>query len=681
MINATEEEEIRVAIVEDGVLQEFDIQSAAKEQLKGNIYKAKVVNLEQGLQAAFVDFSGGKPGFLSIGEVQPQYWPEKASGGRRRIQNVLQRGQEILVQVTKDQIGTKGAALTTYVSLPGRYLVLMPGSDSMGISRKIEDEQKRKRIKEILGQLDVPPEIGIIVRTAGLDRSKSEIAKDFAYLKKLWEGIVSKAESLSAPALVYQDLDVIIRAIRDYFSADTSEVMIDDPDVYRQAKAFFADVMPRYTHKVKLYAEGKPLFTKHELEKQIETIYKRKLALKGGGSIVIEPTEAMVTIDVNSGRGVPGKGIEETAYQTNLEAAGEIARQLRLRDLGGLVVIDFIDMKDRKHKTTVEREFKAAVKRDKARIQAGPISRFGIMELSRQRMRSPIWDVSFKPCLHCHGQGVVKSTEALSMTILRAIHEAAARGNVREVRGIMSTAVAEYLLNRKRREMLKIETDYDVKVTLVGTSEILESDYDLEFVTRELARPPQERQEKAEKPEKPDKPGRPRRRRRRSTKAAGSPDEKENSEAAVAEPPHPAAESHPAAAPAAADKFEGPGSRLMRRLRPLMRWRHGEEPRPVEREHIPPPIGPAPPRPEPPEPERASQEPAEAPKAAPEAAPEAVPEATSEAAPSDSGAPKAPSPASRRRRSRSRSSRRRRPSKSSAQAKGDSPAKADKTSD
>lgn len=560
LINATEEEEIRVAIVEDGLLQELDIQSTAKMQLRGNIYKGKVVNLEQGLQASFVDFSGGKPGFLSMGEVQPHYWSEKPTGGRRRIQNVLKRGQEILVQVTKDQIGSKGAALTTYLSLPGRYLVLMPGSDSSGISRKIEDEDKRKRLKEIMSQLDLPPEMGLIVRTAGLDQTKSELAKDLNYLLKLWETIEDKAQKAEAPTLIYQDLDVIIRAIRDYFTTDIKEVLIDNPEVLKQAKAFFADMMPRHTRRVKLYSEKKPLFTKYELEKQIETIYQRKIILKGGGSIIIEPTEAMVTIDVNSGRGILSKGIEETAYQTNLEAAGEIARQLRLRDLGGLVVIDFIDMRDRKHKTAIEREFRAAVKRDKARIQTSSISRFGIMELSRQRLRSPLWDVSFKPCPACHGHGVVKSTEALSMTILRRILEVTARGNVKAVRGIMSTAVAEYLLNRKRRELLQIESDYGVNVALVGTSEILESDYDLEFITRE--------------PVEEQKPVVPQRRRKRRTAAKAKPgdfkdDEVSESEEVTVEGAVAQEEND--------DKLQAPTLSLKRRLRPFKWWPFSEE--------------------------------------------------------------------------------------------------------
>ena len=506
LINATEEEEIRVAIVEEGLLQEFDIQTAAKEQLKGNIYKGKVVNIEQGLQAAFVDFSGGKSGFISLGEIQTKYWSGKPSRGRRRIDELLQRGQEFLVQVTKDQIGNKGAALTTYVSLPGRYLVLMPGSDSTGISRKIEDEETRKKLKKIMDQLDVPPDMGLIVRTAGLGRTKSELNKDLSYLLKLWETIDQKGEAATAPVLIYQDLDVIIRTIRDYFTTDISEVLIDNPEVCKRAKAFFAEVMPRYTRRVKLYSEKKPLFARYELERQIESIYERKIPLKSGGSLIIEPTEAMVTVDVNSGRGFPKKGIEETAYKTNIEAAQEAARQLRLRDLGGLVVIDFIDMRDRKHKSAVEREFRSAVKRDKARIQASSISRFGLMELSRQRLRSPLRDVSFGPCPNCQGQGVIKSTEALSMAILRNIHEAAARGTVREIRGIMSAAVVEYLLNRKRRELIQIETEFDVKVVLSGTTEILGSHFELEFVKREAS--PDE------------KPARGRRRRRRRVEKA-----------------------------------------------------------------------------------------------------------------------------------------------------------------
>ncbi len=559
-----------MAIVEDGILQELDIKTTAKEQLKGNIYKAKVVNVEQGLQAAFVDFSGGKPGFLSLGEIQPNYLPEKEKGDRRRIQEVLKRGQELLVQVTKDEIGAKGAALTTYISLPGRYLVLMPGSDSSGISRKIEDEVTRQRLKKIMGQLDVPSDMGLIVRTAGLDRTKTELGKDLTYLLKLWETIAQKGEEAKAAALIYQDLNVIIRAIRDYFTTDIGEVLIDNQEVYEEAKEFFADVMPRFGSRVKLYSDKRPLFSKFDLENQIEMIYEWKIPLKGGGSIIIEPTEALVTIDVNSGRGLPKKGMEETAYQTNLEAAREAARQLRLRDLGGLVVIDFIDMRDRKHKAAVEREFRAAVKPDKARIQTSSISRFGLMELSRQRLRSPLMDVSFSACPNCQGHGVIKSTEAKSMEILRKIHTAAAQGNVREVRGIMSASVVEYLLNRKRRELLQIETDYDVKVVLSGTTEILGTHYELEYIRRDVP--------------KEERPPRTRRRRRRAPKS----EEPE----AVSKPQVEALEESPHEEPVSEEGQEGllhAGLRFISRLRPTpLRWLRAEEEEPSRTDSPPP---------------------------------------------------------------------------------------------
>ncbi|MEE9519079.1 MAG: Rne/Rng family ribonuclease [bacterium] len=559
-----------MAIIEDGILQELDIKTTAKEQLKGNIYKAKVVNVEQGLQAAFVDFSGGKPGFLSLGEIQPNYLPEKEKGDRRRIQEVLKRGQELLVQVTKDEIGAKGAALTTYISLPGRYLVLMPGSDSTGISRKIEDEVTRQRLKKIMGQLDVPSDMGLIVRTAGLDRTKTELGKDLTYLLKLWETIAQKGEEAKAAALIYQDLNVIIRAIRDYFTTDIGEVLIDNQEVYQEAKEFFADVMPRFGRRVKLYSDKRPLFSKYDLENQIEMIYEWKIPLKGGGSIIIEPTEALVTIDVNSGRGLPKKGMEETAYQTNLEAAQEAARQLRLRDLGGLVVIDFIDMRDRKHKAAVEREFRAAVKPDKARIQTSSISRFGLMELSRQRLRSPLMDVSFSACPNCQGHGVIKSTEAKSMEILRKINTAAAQGNVREVRGIMSASVVEYLLNRKRRELLQIETDYDVKVVLSGTTEILGTHYELEYVRRDV--------------QKEVRPPRARRRRRRAPKS----EEPE----AVSKPQVEALEESPHEEPGSEEGQEGllhAGLRLISRLRPApLRWLRAEEEEPSRTDSPPP---------------------------------------------------------------------------------------------
>lgn len=349
LINVADEEESRVAIMEDGILEEFTIEVASREQIKGNIYNGVVVKVEPSLQAAFVDYGGNRHGFLPMGEIHDSWYAGDSTNGDRgrpRIQDVLKRNQKVLVQVAKEELGNKGASLTTYISLPGRYLVLMPGSDSGGgISRKIEDEEERKKLKETIAQLNPPPDIGIIVRTAGLNRNKTELQRDLTYLQRLWSSIQEKSKQSPAPALIYQEHDLVIRSIRDYFTPDIQEVLVDNRDVYRRARDFFQAVMPRYQGRVKLYREKAPIFAQHGLENQIEAIYTHKVELKSGGSIVIDQTEALVAIDVNSGRATREKGIEETAYKTNMEAAQEVARQLRLRDMGGLIVIDFIDMR------------------------------------------------------------------------------------------------------------------------------------------------------------------------------------------------------------------------------------------------------------------------------------------------------------------------------------------------
>ena len=380
LINVADEEESRVAIVEDGTLEEFTIETASKEQIKGNIYNGVIVKVEPSLQAAFVDYGGNRHGFLPIGEIHARWFNDDGKSAedrerRPRIQDVLQRNQRVVVQVVKEELGTKGASLSTYVSLPGRYLVLMPESEtSGGISRKIEDEEERRKLKEIVTQLEPPPNMGIIVRTAGLNRNKAELQRDMAYLQRLWASIEDKSQQSPATALIYREQDLVIRSIRDYFTPDIQEVLVDDREVYYRARDFFQAVMPRYHGRVKLYREKKPLFAKYQLEEQLETVYSHKVHLKQGGSIVIDQTEALVAIDVNSGRATREKSIEETAFKTNTEAAQEVARQLRLRDLGGLIVIDFIDMRNAKHNQEIEKTLRQAVKRDKARTQVGRIS-------------------------------------------------------------------------------------------------------------------------------------------------------------------------------------------------------------------------------------------------------------------------------------------------------------------
>jgi len=488
LINASEPEESRVAIIEDGLLQELDTEVATREQIRGNIYKGIITHIQPGLQAAFVDYGGNKAGFLPMGEIHPQFYLPGTTadnvGRRPRIQELIKEGQEILLQVVKAEMGSKGAALTTYVSLPGRYLVLMPGSDTSGISRKIEDEAQRTRLREIMQQLNPPPDIGFIVRTAGLDRAKNELSRDFHYLYRLWQNIWAEYQKQSAPSLIYQERDLITRTIRDYFTPDIQEILVDNPEVYRQVKNFLQLMMPRYQKKVKLYHEKRPLFSKYNLEEQIESIYQRKVLLKSGGSIVIDVTEALVAIDVNSGRYRPQKGIEETAYRTNLEAAKEIAHQLRLRDLGGIIVVDFIDMKDRGHMLEVERVFRQAVKRDKARIHVSRISKFGLLELSRQRLKTGIREINYSPCSQCNGLGVIRTPEAAALSILRKIKAKAVKGDLMTIKGVLSTDVAFYLLNQKREELSSLEEEYDLQIHLSGDPGVSTHEVRLEFIKR-----------------------------------------------------------------------------------------------------------------------------------------------------------------------------------------------------
>lgn len=502
LINSMHPEEARVAIVEDGHLVELDIETAGREQTRGNVYKGLVVRVEPGLQAAFVDIGLKKLGFLQMGELHPDNWqwrddiPEEQRNRRPRIQEVLRRGQELIVQVEKGERDAKGAALTTYVSLPGRYMVLMPGSDSCGVSRKVEVEAERKKLKEIIAELEIPEGFGYIIRTEAVGKRKTELAKDLDYLLKLYENIKERAGETKAPALIYQESDLVIRTIRDYFNADIEEVLVDSKDVYKQARAFFKEIMPKYEKLVKLHQEKRPIFAKYQIEEQIDLIYEKKVPLKSGGSIVIEPTEAMVSIDVNSGKSTGEKGIEDTAFKTNMEAAEEVARQLRLRDLGGLIVIDFIDMRDRKHKAEVEKTLKNALKADKARVSVDKISQFGLLEMSRQRIKQTINEASYLECPHCGGHGKVKSIEAMALSFLRKVHTAAARGVIAEVRGGLPLEVAYYLLNRKKRELTQIENEYDIEVTVKGKPSFMMNEMELDLIKRD--KQPQQETERNE---------------------------------------------------------------------------------------------------------------------------------------------------------------------------------------
>jgi ribonuclease E len=491
LINALHAEEARVAIVEDGLLVDLGIEIAGREQTRGNVYKGVVVRVEPGLQAAFIDIGLKKLGFLQMGELHPEFWqwrddvPPENRNRRPRIQEVLRRGQELIVQVEKGERDMKGAAVTSYLSLPGRYMVLMPGSDSAGVSRKVEAEGERKKLKEMAAELNIPEGIGFIIRTEALGKKQTELAKDFHYLLKLNESIREAAARVKGAALIYQESDLIIRTIRDYFTSEIDEVLVDSVEVYEQAKAFFKEVMPRMASRVKLHQEKRPIFSRYQLEEQIDSIYEKKVQLKSGGSLVIEPAEALVSIDVNSGKSTGEKGVEDTAFKTNMEAAEEAARQLRLRDLGGLIVIDFIDMRDRKHNADVEKTLKHALKSDKARVTVGKISQFGLLEMSRQRIRQTANEAVYLECPHCEGRGRLKSVEAMALSFLRKVHAAAAKGTIGEVRGGLPLEVAYYLLNRKKKDLARIEADYDIEVTLKGKPSFLMNQIELELVKRE----------------------------------------------------------------------------------------------------------------------------------------------------------------------------------------------------
>lgn len=491
LINVLHPEEARVAIVQDGRLMELNIEISGKEQTKGNIYKGVVVRVEPGLQAAFVDIGHKKPGFIQMGDLHPDSWqwreelPEEERKRRPRIQDVLRRGQELIVQVEKDARDMKGAALTSYLSLPGRYMVLMPGDDAAGISRKIEDNAIRKELKTLVAELQVPAGYGYIVRTEAVGRSSEELKKDLDYLIGVHERILRQASEIKGAGEVYQDAGVIIRTIRDYFSDDIDEVLVDDKAACEQAMVFFKEIMPGCEKLVKLHKEKRPIFSKYQLEEQIDQLYEKRVLLPSGGSLVIEPTEALVSIDVNSGKSSGERGVEDTAFKTNQEAAAEVARQLRLRDLGGLVVIDFIDMRDNKHNKEVERTLKDALKMDKARVNVGRISQFGMMEMSRQRIAKNINDAIHLECPHCEGRGRVKSVEAMALSFLRKVHAAAAKGQLAEVRGGLPLEVAYYLLNRKKRELAQIENNYDIVVTIKGKPSFLLNQLELDTIKRE----------------------------------------------------------------------------------------------------------------------------------------------------------------------------------------------------
>ncbi|OHX14591.1 ribonuclease E [Chromobacterium sphagni] len=466
LFNATQAEELRVAIVDGQKLVDLDIETVGKEQRKGNIYKGVITRIEPSLEACFVDYGTERHGFLPFKEVSRSYF-QGYDGGRPRIQDVLREGMEVVVQVEKDERGNKGAALTTYISLAGRYLVLMPNNPrGGGVSRRIEGEE-RQELKDLLSQLEVSHGMSLIARTAGIGRNLEELQWDLGYLMQLWRAIDGAAGAQSAPFLILQEGSLVIRAIRDYFHPDIGEVLIDTDEIHDQARQFMSHVMPNMLSRVKLYKDHVPLFSRFQIEHQIETAFSRSVQLPSGGAIVIDHTEALVSVDVNSARATKGADIEETAVRTNLEAAEEIARQLRLRDLGGLVVIDFIDMENAKNQRDVENRLRDVLKHDRARVQMGKLSRFGLLELSRQRLQPSLGETSHEPCPRCHGIGFIRGTESSALHILRIIQEEAMKENTGAVHAQVPVDVATFLLNEKRAEIHSIEERLDVDVVLI----------------------------------------------------------------------------------------------------------------------------------------------------------------------------------------------------------------------
>ena len=468
LINATQKEELRVALVDGQRLFDLDIESPGHEQKKANIYKGKITRVEPSLEAAFVDYGAERHGFLPLKEIAREYFPaDYVYQGRPNIRDIISEGQEVIVQVNKEERGNKGAALTTFVSLAGSYLVIMPNNPRAGgISRRIEGDE-RLELKDALSSLDVPEGVGLIVRTAGVGKSPEELQWDLKVLLHHWEAIKQASESRPAPFLIHQESDVIVRAIRDYLRRDIGEILIDSPKVYEKAKAHIKLVRPDFINRVKLYQGEVPLFSHYQIESQIESAFQREVRLPSGGSIVIDATEALTAIDINSARSTRGGDIEETALNTNLEAADEIARQLRLRDLGGLIVIDFIDMTPVRHQREVENRIRDAVRQDRARIQISRISRFGLLEMSRQRLSPSLGESSHHVCPRCQGTGKIRDNESLSLSILRLLEEEALKENTKQVHTIVPVQIASYLLNEKRKAIHSIEKRHDVDIIVV----------------------------------------------------------------------------------------------------------------------------------------------------------------------------------------------------------------------
>ncbi len=499
LVNAEEPEECRVALLENGRLESFHVSTVDREATKNNIYKGRIVSIEPNLQVAFVDIGTGRNGFLPFDEIHPEYYRENLTERVRelvnqqqwkklKIEEVMQKGQEVLVQVVKEVTGNKGANVTTYLSLPGRCLVLLPGSDSAGISRKIAGEGRRSELREMMSELELPEGIGYIVRTASAELTKVTLKEDLDRLLHLWEQIRGRGQTEQSPALVYQEQDTVVRFLRDHFFPEIQEIVVDTDETLQQVQDFIQQLPAKQRQvRIRQHKGVKPIFNQHNIEEQIESIYRPQVPLPSGGSIVIDPTEALVAIDVNSGRTSKNSDFEESIFLANMEAAEELARQLRLRDLGGLIVVDFIDMRSKKHIQEVERQVKASMKRDKAKVDISRISRFGLMQISRQKMGAPTAKGSYITCAHCQGRGVVRSVETQALYYLRRIQTGIIRKKVARVECRLPLEVAQYLLNRKKEELAALERQHNATIEIMVRPDMLPSEHEMDFLGAESA--------------------------------------------------------------------------------------------------------------------------------------------------------------------------------------------------
>jgi ribonuclease E len=491
LINTDEPEECRLAVVENGKVESFHIETVSQALVKGNIYKGRITAVEANLQAAFVDIGHVKNGFLPFSDIHPEYYAVDVAPDTHwkdlRIQDVVKKGQEVLVEVVKEATGNKGAMLTTYLSLPGRYLVLMPGSDSAGISRKIDNEAERRELRAMMESLNIPEGIGYIVRTASQEITKTGLAQDLRYLLNLWEEIKKRGQTQATPSLVYKEQNIISRFLRDHYTPDIREILVDNPEALEQVKAFF-QLLPatqRNKTSIRLHQGAQPLFHQYHVEKQVEQMFQPTVPLPSGGSIVINPTEALVAIDVNSGRTSKDKDFEESIFLANMEAAEELARQLRMRDLGGLIVVDFIDMRDARHTREVEKKVRECMKRDKAKVDFSKISKFGLMQISRQKMAAPIHTGAYKTCPYCEGRGVIRSVETLALMHLRQIQTGMSRRQAKKVLCRLPIEVAQYILNKKRADLVELESRHQAEIVIEADPAMTPAESSIEFIKGE----------------------------------------------------------------------------------------------------------------------------------------------------------------------------------------------------